>query len=1482
MCKKIVTLSEVNLRSFLKKYCLIFFALFYGFIVVQFFPVQAATGINQQISFQGKVFNKTVGTNVTDGTYTFTFRIYSVSSGGAAIWTETKSLAVANGIFQTYLGDTTVLPGSIDFNTNNIFLGIEYNSDGEMVPRIQFAAVPYALNALKVAGLTVSNTTGTLTIANAKTVSFSDAFTTTGANPLTLTTTGSTVLTLPTSGTLATLAGAETLTNKTIGSTGLVFSGAATDVDTAAAEGLTLQGRAASQFVTTAGDISFQAAGSGTTANVQVGAGGAGSTTPDLFGLDVKSTAGDPVAGAEGQMYYNTVDNKFRCFQTSAWTDCIGAGGATSLSGLTPAGASNTLANANFDQTWNWGTLTSQTGLTLGGGSAMTTGAILGVGSATYIHTTAETGNAINVTMADASTNAAGNSITSGLNIATTVNTSGAGTKEVEGINIAAPTLTACTSGACSWDGVEVTTQTNTLATVTQNGINVQTTGTSTNGTINALTIGNISSGAATENAIKIGTGWDNTLTTTGALTFKNSGASYDTQQVNFLDNTGTSRARIQLVSPFGTGGDGAITLSTTKNLDTDTIAGARSFADAITYRVTAPLLGDTTVSRFSGSDTLSNGIAAGDELLIINLQGTGADSTDVGKYQFLRVAAATASTITFVDRLTVNLSGTTAANQKVFVQRVPNYTSVTIATGGTLTTNAWDGATTTPTGSAGYRTGIVAFRANGTVSIASATTINTNAKGYRGGAGGASGASGGINGEGIDGQPGQGASGAGTAAASGGGRSGDNAIANPANGTTNRSGGGGGGSSGSGVSTAGGGGGAGGGHTAGGGGGGGSGSTASAGGGSAGSFTVSGGGGGGTDTAGTGGVGGASGAGTTATGGTGLGAGGTAGTTLLGASGGGGSNNTVGGGAGGGGGLPIGSATLQVMYPGSGGGGGGGSTDTSTAGGAGAAGGGVVFIAADTIALTGGIQANSTGPVAGNTNSGSGGGGAGGSIYIVTKNIALGSNLIAATGTAGAAKVGKGGGGGTGSIGRIALAYTSGSAQQGTTGAPTGTTNPIYNNNGIISDYGVMYIRATNTQAADLAENYTAGDPSLSPGDVVMLSEARVFTDDGKEITPKGVLTKASLPYDRKLMGVISTEPGVLLGNNTAEGKPQVALALAGRVPVKVSTENGPIKVGDYLTASTTPGIAMKATKAGTVVGQALEAYSADRTGTITGFIKATYFNGQKAVELTDALQFSSEKPDALAFSLLSQFAAQHTQTKPQTYDVPSELYTDRVTASLEVITPTLTTQKLTVSGGVSILDSTGTSTIQLSSSGDGTFAGTLKAASLNVSKVVGTVTTFVSDVVFSGTTKFTGKVELPNSMAGYAVIHPGVQEVEVKFTQDLPQVPVMTVTPETPVLFTLTQRSTKGFVIHLDKDAEKKIKFSWIAIPVAAPQTTESQLASPTPVASPLSSPSLSPSSTPESSLLPVFSPAPTATSSAGTSPVPTPTLVVSSPYP
>ena len=67
-------------------------------------------------------------------------------------------------------------------------------------------------------------------------------------------------------------------------------------------------------------------------------------------------------------------------------------------------------------------------------------------------------------------------------------------------------------------------------------------------------------------------------------------------------------------------------------------------------------------------------------------------------------------------------------------------------------------------------------------------------------------------------------------------------------------------------------------------------------------------------------------------------------------------------------------------------------------------------------------------------------------------------------------------------------------------------------------------------------------------------------------------------------------------------------ALTIAGRVPCKVTTENGPIKPGDILVTSSKPGYAMKADldklKIGMMLGKALESLD-EGEGKIIALVK-------------------------------------------------------------------------------------------------------------------------------------------------------------------------------------------------------------------------------------------------------------------------------------
>jgi hypothetical protein len=127
----------------------------------------------------------------------------------------------------------------------------------------------------------------------------------------------------------------------------------------------------------------------------------------------------------------------------------------------------------------------------------------------------------------------------------------------------------------------------------------------------------------------------------------------------------------------------------------------------------------------------------------------------------------------------------------------------------------------------------------------------------------------------------------------------------------------------------------------------------------------------------------------------------------------------------------------------------------------------------------------------------------------------------------------------------------------------------------GILGTYHGLHADKREGDGFDVAEYYydTSGD--TEPGDVLV-------ADPEKEES----VIKSSGPYQTSVLGVVSTDPHLVMGMDlimnevTGEPIPGVSaarLALTGRVPVKITEENGPIEPGDLLTTSSTPGHAMK-----------------------------------------------------------------------------------------------------------------------------------------------------------------------------------------------------------------------------------------------------------------------------------------------------------------
>ena len=144
---------------------------------------------------------------------------------------------------------------------------------------------------------------------------------------------------------------------------------------------------------------------------------------------------------------------------------------------------------------------------------------------------------------------------------------------------------------------------------------------------------------------------------------------------------------------------------------------------------------------------------------------------------------------------------------------------------------------------------------------------------------------------------------------------------------------------------------------------------------------------------------------------------------------------------------------------------------------------------------------------------------------------------------------------------------------------------------------YGTMYLGVANVSSQDLAEWYPASDPTLVPGMLVSLDST-------------GKLHKAA-QSDSSLLGVISTNPGVTLGtNDTTPNQNQERVALAGKVPTLVNTNNGPITPGDLITVDPqNPGQGTKLTTAGWYIGKALQPLTQGQ-GMIEVFAGGGYWN--------------------------------------------------------------------------------------------------------------------------------------------------------------------------------------------------------------------------------------------------------------------------------
>lgn len=118
-----------------------------------------------------------------------------------------------------------------------------------------------------------------------------------------------------------------------------------------------------------------------------------------------------------------------------------------------------------------------------------------------------------------------------------------------------------------------------------------------------------------------------------------------------------------------------------------------------------------------------------------------------------------------------------------------------------------------------------------------------------------------------------------------------------------------------------------------------------------------------------------------------------------------------------------------------------------------------------------------------------------------------------------------------------------------------------------------------------DVAE-WVPAAAKLEAGTVVVLDPGR-----------SNEVMASSVSYDTTVAGVVSSNPGVLLGKG---GTDKAMIATTGRVKVKVDATTHAVAIGDLLVTSDKPGFAMHSEpvdlggvqfhRPGTIIGKALE----------------------------------------------------------------------------------------------------------------------------------------------------------------------------------------------------------------------------------------------------------------------------------------------------
>ncbi len=124
------------------------------------------------------------------------------------------------------------------------------------------------------------------------------------------------------------------------------------------------------------------------------------------------------------------------------------------------------------------------------------------------------------------------------------------------------------------------------------------------------------------------------------------------------------------------------------------------------------------------------------------------------------------------------------------------------------------------------------------------------------------------------------------------------------------------------------------------------------------------------------------------------------------------------------------------------------------------------------------------------------------------------------------------------------------------------------------------------HAQGVEVTSVYEIADTEAIDGDIL------VITDKG--------LVRTSKSFDNKMFGIVADQQKpVLVYRTEVKGKPVIR---SGTTTVNVTTLNGSIKYGDYITSSSIAGKGQKASESGYVLGIALAAFDGNGANQVDG----------------------------------------------------------------------------------------------------------------------------------------------------------------------------------------------------------------------------------------------------------------------------------------